>query len=156
MIEHVLKKNYLSMIENAAKGENWLFRNFYIKRDGVEQDVLEDGALSCASFVSSVLYLHNQLLDMIGKPAWVGFVRARVTSAEKDLLEHGWQEIQDLRPGAVIIWENQANHEHIGFFIGGTEAVSNDSQGTGFPHRHHYTYGDTRKIEKILWHPVLD
>jgi hypothetical protein len=24
------------------------------------------------------------------------------------------------------------------------------------PEEHHYTYEDTRKIERIWWHPVLD
>lgn len=152
MIEYPFKKNYLTLIENAAKGENWMFRNFYMVQDGVEKDALEDGGLSCAVFVSSILYLHNHILQ----EPWLKSTHANVGSTVKDMLVHDWQEVQEPRPGAVLVWEKQNGHEHIGFFMGGTEAVSNDSQGTGFPHRHHYTYSDTRKIEKILWHSALD
>lgn len=132
-----------------------MFRNFYIKQDGVEKDVLEDGGLSCASFVSSVLYLHNSLLDAINKPHWVSSTRARVASLLDDLAGNGWVEITELRPGAILKWEKQSN-DHVGFCVSETEAISNDSQGAGFPHRHHITYNGSRKIEKILWHLALE
>ena len=155
MIEHEFKKNYLTMIENAAKGENWLFKNFSIKRDGVEVDALENGGLSCAVLVSSILYLHNSLLEFLQKPHWINFTHANVIPTVKDMLQSGWQEISDLKIGAVLVWE-KLEHEHIGFYMGNDEAVSNDSKGRGFPWKHHYTYNDTRKIDKILWHPELD
>jgi hypothetical protein len=155
MIEHEFKKNYLTMIENGAKGENHLFRNFYIIKEGIETDALENGGLSCAAFVSSILYLQNSLLGFLQKKSWISFTRATVASLEKDLLSNGWYEIKELRPGAVLIWEKQTN-EHVGFCVSETEAVSNDSQGSGFPCRHFITYNGTRKVEKILWHPELD
>ena len=43
----------------------------------------------------------------------------------------------------------------MGFYIGNNKAVSNDSS-LGHPIKHHYTYNDTRKIEKIYWHSELD
>ncbi|OGN16836.1 MAG: hypothetical protein A3F98_01390 [Candidatus Yanofskybacteria bacterium RIFCSPLOWO2_12_FULL_41_8] len=146
------KKNYLTMIENAAKGENWMFRNQYFEVDGKETDVLENGGLSCAMFLSSVLYL-NKL---------IGDIHTTVVGTEKDMLESGWFEIKDLEPGAVIIWEQKLGdkdglpHYHNGFYIGSNMAISNNSKDTGFPWKHHYTYNNTRKIEKIYWHPVLD
>lgn len=143
------------MIENSTKGENWMFRNFYIRENGVEKDVLEDGGLSCAVFASSVLYFHNSLLEFLNKPHWIKFTHANVGSMEKDMRENGWYEIQKLKPGAVLVWEKQ-EHEHVGFCVSATEAMSNDSKGTGFPWKHHYTYNGTRKIEKIYWHPDLD
>src|SRR5436190_12041946 len=152
MIEYPLKKNYLGMIENAVKGENSMFRNFYMVQDGTERDALENGALSCAVFVSSILYLQNNLL----KELWLKSTHANVGSTIKDMVEHGWVETSELKPGAVVVWEQQAGHEHIGFFVGGEDAISNDSRGTGFPHKHHITYNDTRKVEKILWHAALD
>ncbi len=155
MIRHRFKKNYLSMIENAAKDKNWMFRNFYIIQDGIEKDALEDGGLSCAVFASSILYLHNSLLEFLKKAHWIAFTHANVTSTEKDMLSSGWFQINELRPGAVLIWEKQ-EHEHMGFFVGADQAISNDSQGTGFPWKHHVTYNNTRKVEKILWHPELD
>ena len=167
MIEHEFKKNYLAMIENSAKGENWMFKNFYIKIDGVERDALEDGGISCAVLVSSVLYLHNQLLEFLGKSKWIAFTHANVLSTTKDMLACGWYEIADLRPGAVVVWEPRIGrddglmHGHNGFCLSETEAISNDSKGTRFPRRHSIDKPssvdqDPRKIDKILWHPELD
>ncbi len=151
-IKILKKKNYLAMIENAAKGENWMFRNLYFEIDGKTVDVLENGGLSCAMFVSAILYL-NKL---------IGDIHTTVVGTEKDMLEKGWLEIRDLRPGAVLIWEKKIGdkdglpHYHNGFYIGKNEAVSNNSRETGFPWKHHYIYNDTRKIEKIYWHPNLE
>ena len=156
------KKNYLTMIENSVKGQNWMFRNFYVEENRQEKDVLENGGLSCAVFVSSILYLANSTLEFSGKSKWISFTHANVPSTEKDMLKNGWQEVKDLKPGAVLVWESKLGnddgimHEHNGFYIGNDEAISNDSKGTGFPHKHHFTYNDTRKIEKIYWHPALE
>lgn len=149
------KKNYLTMIENGAKGQNWMFRNFYIERDGVAMDSLEDGKNSCAVFVSSILVLTN---DFFG---WIHGPHATVRSTEEDMLRSGWYEINDLRLGSILIWEKKEGHDgkmhnHIGFYMGNDEAISNDSKVTGFPRRHHYTSDNTRKIEKIYWHSGLD
>lgn len=152
-MKHLLKKkNYLTMIENAAKGENWMFRNFYIEKDGKEIDVLDNGRWSCAVFVSGILYLNKLTKD----------IYANTSSVEKDMLKSGWQEVKDLKLGAVLFWEKKIakddglEHGHNGFYVGNSKAISNDSQGKGFPWKHHYTYNDTRKIEKIYWHPSLD
>jgi len=139
------KKNYLTMIHNLAKGEIHIFRNLYVEIDGKERDILDDGRLACGKVVSSVLYLNKLISDM----------HATVEGTEKDMLASGWQEIAELKPGAVLVWEKQ-EHEHIGFYVGHDEAISNDSSGSGFPWRHHVTYNNTRKIEKIYWHSELD
>ena len=161
MIEYPIKKNYLTMIENSVKDKNWIFRNFYIIKDGQEIDVLENGGLSCAVFASSILYMHNSLLEFLKKPHWISFTHANVGSTEKDMQKNGWIQIDNLSPGAVVIWEKMVSddhiaHEHMGFCFNDQEAVSNDSRGSGFPHKHHITYNNTRKIEKIYWHPELD
>lgn len=144
------------MIENAAEGENAMFRNFYIVMDGLEKDALNNGELSCAAFVSSVLFLQNSLLEFLKKPHWIKLTHANVSSTAKDMIENGWQEVSELKPGAVLVWEKKDGHEHIGFFMGEDQAIGNNSQNPGSPKKHHYTYNDTRKIEKILWHPELD
>lgn len=143
------------MIENSAKGENWMFKNFYIEKDGEVRDSLDDGHNSCAVMVSSILLLLNDMFHWIKSP------HTTVVSTEKDMKESGWLEVSDLKPGAVLIWEKKEGHSgnmhyHIGFYMGDDEAISNDSRGTGFPGRHHYTYNGTRKVEKIYWHPELD
>ena len=140
------------MIENAAKGENWMFRNLYAEDNGSIKDIYDNGRWSCAVLVSSILYL-NKL---------IGDTHANVESTEKDMLASGWQEIKELKPGAVLFWEKKIGdddgkmHGHNGFYVGDNMAVSNDSKVKGFPHKHHYTYNDTRKIEKIYWHLSLD
>lgn len=150
------------MIENASKGENWLFRNFYVDKDGNKLDALDNGRLSCAVLLSSILYLQNSSLEFNNKPKWIKFVHANVPSTVKDMEENGWYEIDKLIPGAVIVWEKRdasgSENWHMGFFIGDEMAVSNDSGrgNSGFSRKHHYTYNDTRKIEKIYWHQALD
>ncbi len=149
------------MIENSARGENHMFRNFYVEKEGKIEDSLEEGKNSCAVMVSHILYSYNPLLDFSGKKHWIKYIHLTVASTEKDMIENGWHIINDLKPGAVLIWEkkdgrNGMPHNHIGFFIEGDMAISNDSRGTGFPHKHHYTYNGARKIEKIYWHPGLD
>lgn len=140
------------MIENAAKGQNWMFRNFYVEQDGKEIDIYNNGRWSCAALVSSILYLHKLIKD----------VHANVLSINKDMEESGWYKIKELKLGAVLVWEDKPGdddgrmHSHNGFYMGNDEAISNDSRGTGFPHKHHYTYDGTRKIEKIYWHPALE
>lgn len=139
------------MIENSVKGENWMFRNLYAEIDDKEADILKNGGLGCAVFASSILYLQKLIKD----------VHANTYSVEKDMIESGWEEIKELKPGAVLIWEEQAANDeprlvpHVGFYIGGEMAISNDSKGIGIPHKHHYTYNGTRKINKIYWHPSL-
>ena len=151
-------KSLLSLVENSIKGgNNYLFRNLYAEEDGKEVDILENGLNSCAVFVSWILLA----LEMIKKP------HSTVFSTEKDMLISGWYQIKELRPGAIIIYENRPadrgllgnkdmEFTHIGFYIGNDEVISNDSKGSGFPRRHHVTYNGTRKIEKIFWHPELD
>jgi len=140
-------KSLLAIVENSVKGgDNYLFRNLYVEEDGKETDILKNGQNSYAAFVSWILLA----LELIEHP------HATVDGAEKDLIASGWQEIQELKAGAVLRWERQEGHQHIGFYIGNDEAVSNSSKGTGFPWRHHVTYNNTRKVEKIYWHPALE
>jgi len=144
------------MIENAAKGEVWMFRNFYAIKDDKEIDIFQNGGLSCAAFTSSILYFFNSTLEFMNKPKWIANMHANTRSVEKDILQHGWIETKELKVGAILVWEELNGYPHIGFYVGNEKAVSNDSRGKGFPHKHHYTYNDTRKIEKIYWHPELD
>ena len=155
------KKNYLAMIRNAAKGDNSLFRNFFIEINGVERDALKDGGLGCGTVVSSILYLQNSTLEFSGKPKWISFVHANVLAVEKDMAANGWHEIDEPAEGAVLTWEAKPGedgtpHLHMGFYVGGDRAVSNGSNTTHMPEEHHFTYDGTRKIIRIWWHPELD
>lgn len=138
-------KSYLAMIRNAAKGENYMFRNLYALVDGVEQDINQDGVLACSFFASAVLYINKLIKDM----------HAGVTGLERDLVASGWERIDEPREGAVLLWEAQNAHRHIGFSLGNGRAVSNASGGSGVPTEHSDTYDGTRKIESIWLHPSL-
>lgn len=150
-------KSLLAIVENSVRGgDNYLFRNIYADVNGEEKDILEDGALSCAVFASAVLLN----LELIKKP------HATVSSTIKDMLENGWHEIAQLKPGVVILWEkimfeDGEEHPHMGFYIGNEEAISN-SFTNKCPRQHHVTYGvnpdgtPKRKIEKIYWSPELN
>jgi len=61
--------------------------------------------------------------------------------------------------GAVVVWEKfdfgDGNpREHIGFFIGQHQAVSNDYKKR-CPAKHDLTYNGKRKIKAIYWHKKL-
>ncbi len=156
-------KSLLAIVENSAKGDNYLFRNLYADENGKEIDVFENGLNSCCGHVTWILLA----LELIKHP------HASVYGTEKDLIASGWLEIKELKQGAVIIWESlvadsgllgekNVKLSHMGFYIGASEAISNDSKGRGFPWKHHVTYGTNpdgapkRKIEKIYWHPELN
>lgn len=161
-------KSLLAIVGNSVKGgDNYLFRNLYVDENDKEIDILENGRNSCAVFVSWILYLMNSTLEFEKKPRWIQFTHATVYSMEKDMIAHGWYEIKELKSGAVIIWEKlsadkgllgnkNVEFTHIGFCVSKTEAISNDSKGHGFPWKHHITHNNTRRIEKIYWHPELD
>jgi hypothetical protein len=149
------KKSYLAMIRNSAKGENHMFRNDYALVDGQEQDINANGALACSFFASAILYTNKLIKDM----------HAGTMGLEKDLKASGWVQIDELREGALVVWEPQQGrfvpgmgheHGHLGFYIGNNRAVSNGSNSTLMPEEHDATYDGTRKIERIWWHPVLD
>ena len=158
----VFTKNYLAMVRNSARGENHMFRNFYILLDGTERDALRGGALGCGVLVSSILYLQNSSLQFMGKPPWIQYVHANVGPTEDDMARNGWHHhLDQLREGAVISWVARPGadgtpHRHMGFYIGNDRAVSNGSNTTLMPEEHHVTYDGTRKIDRIWWHPVLD
>src|SRR3989338_5676566 len=152
-------KNYMAMVQNSLGTK--MFRNFFLEVSKKERDILEEGRLSCAVFASSILYLSNSVLEFYGQAHWIDFIHANVPSTEKDMTKNGWYTVSELRPGAVLIWEkinaNGSQNWHMGFFLGNKMAISNDSgkDNTGVPHQPHYTYQDTRKIEKIYWHDEL-
>lgn len=150
-------RSLLAIVENSAKGDNHLFRNLYANENGEEIDVFENGKTACCGHVTWILLA----LELIKHP------HAAVHGTEKDLVASGWYEIKELKPGAIIVWETRLANDglqgevnvklsHMGFCVSKDEAISNDSKGTGFPRRHHITYNNTRKIEKIYWHPELD
>lgn len=129
------KESYLAMIRNSV-GTN-IFRNLYALVDGEKQDIVKDGDFSCAFFVSSILHQFNL----------VALPHATVAGLEKDLKSSGWKRVRIPRVGCVVVWEPK----HIGFYIGGGKAISNDSR-KGSPRVHPY---HNREVTALYWNTKL-
>lgn len=143
----IIPETYLAVIKNSIGSK--LFRNFYAKVNGKKTDILRNGELSCAFYVSSILLLFR--LIKTG--------HATVDSTVRDLKQSGWKNIKKPKIGSIIVWKkisfgNKDSHKHIGFFIGNNKAISNISK-LGYPREHHWTFGSKRKVELILWNKKL-
>ncbi|MBI2063859.1 MAG: C40 family peptidase [Candidatus Yanofskybacteria bacterium] len=147
----ILYDSYMQAVKNSI-GSN-LFRNLYAKIDGRKKDILENGNLSCAIFVSSILYLHKLISDL----------HATVTGTVNDLEKSGWIKITKPKIGAVLVWETKkfekGQHKHVGFYIGNNKAISHEYEKRQ-PILHHWTFGakdgqPIRKVERILWNNKL-
>lgn len=146
-------KNYLEVIKKSEKSE--MFRSLWVKDQGEEKDILKDGQIACAYYVSSIL----KIFDLISNP------HATVSGTVRDMINSGWRETNELKIGNVLVWEekefeNGERHTHIGFYLGDDKAISNSDE-LGVPKIHHYTEGKTekdepkRKIEKIITYPFI-
>lgn len=114
-------ETYLQVVKNSV-GSN-TFRNFYAQVNEQKQDILRDGELSCAFFVSSILVLFKLIKSG----------HATVDGTVKDLEASGWQKTNTPKPGDIIVWAKQRDergeeHGHIGFCVGENEVISNSSQ----------------------------
>ena len=145
-------RSYLAMIKNSPGTK--IFRNLYVNMSGGKTDVLKNGNLSCAIFVSSILYQWGLITN----------THASVESTVKDMSDFGWHKIKKPRPGCVIEWEpkliNGSINKHLGFYLGKNKAISNRIE-KGFPLLHHWTYGTkngkpVRKVEAIFWNKKLN
>lgn len=148
-LKRLIFKSYLKVIENSVNTN--IFRNYYAKIRGKIVDAMQDGYVSCAFFVSSILLIFN----LIKNVHWT------VEGTVKDLENHGWYRIRKVRKGCVLVWEtvigvkDKLPHKHIGFYIGNYQAVSNNPK-KGRPTCHHYTFNNKRKIEAIYWNKSLE
>lgn len=156
-IELDVLPSYLAMIEGSV-GSN-MFRKSFFSIDGQSIDVLEDGDLACANYVSAILYLFDLIQER----------HTTVNGTIEDLELSGWHKIDSPKKGAIILWGfkkldngTQGTHRHVGFYIDGETAISNDSE-TRVIKRHHITYGTMpnsaeprRDIQAFYWHPLLD
>jgi hypothetical protein len=147
-IEPILLETYLATVKNSI-GSN-LFRNLFVIINGDKKDITENGNLSCAVFVSSILYLFKLIGDR----------HAMVSSTIRDLKESGWSEIAEPREGCILVWEEKdfgesGIHKHLGFYTGGGKAMSNNPE-KGYPTEHEWNNFNGRKVELILWNPKLE
>lgn len=143
-----LSRSYLAAIENSVGAKTW--QSFYAKVNNEEQDVMRNGELSCAYFVSSILAIFG-LIDR---------AHATVDTTVEKLPQHGWEQVETPHPGDILVWEtvtfeDDEAYPHIGFFIGHNQAISN-SYEKRVPQKHDWQFADTkpRKIVSV-WHKAL-
>ena len=127
-----------------------MFRHVYVLDNGEKRDILKNGELSCAYYVSCILKLFNLISDL----------HTTVDGAIKDMLNSDWGLTEKLVPGNILVWEDKKSsngeiHSHLGFYLGEDKAISN-SKGKGTPIIHHFTYNQERKIIKILTHKIIE
>ena len=148
LIEQQIFDSYLAMIKNSPN--SGMFRNYFAKYDGQLKDGLEDGALSCAFFVSSIATLWG----VLDRP------HATITSTIEALQKAGWQELSAEsipEAGDILLWEeikyeptDKVLHSHIGFYIDNERAVSTNFK-TKTVTEHDWQFKDTqlRKVVQI-------
>ncbi|MFA5987351.1 MAG: hypothetical protein WC797_01720 [Candidatus Paceibacterota bacterium] len=120
----VLKKEtYLKMVENSPGSR--MFNSVYVlhKDTGKIEDILHDGEFSCATFVSSVLFV----IGMTDAPCvTVDTMRKKLASDLRWKQVNGFENVE---PGDVVFWEkikfaDGSENEHVGFALNKNEAVS--------------------------------
>ncbi len=128
-------RSYIRTIENSVDSN--LFRNLYFRIGHKVVDVLDDGDLSCANYVTATLYLFDLIRER----------HTTVTGTIDDIKKSGWYEIKKPRKGALILWGYKkkddgtlGKYRHIGFFINNKTAISNSSSARVIA-RHHPTFG---------------
>jgi len=150
-IKLLKKETFLKMILNSCGASVW--KNNYGLINGKKVDLVQNGNLSCAFYVSSILKLFNLIDDL----------HLTVKSTEKDLIKNNFKKIslsKNIPKGSVLIWQEKKeynpynkkieSHFHIGFYVGNKKAISISSEN-GFPVIHHYLYYGKREIIKAYY-----
>lgn len=136
------KRTFLKLIENSIG--SGLFRNNYFFVNGKSKDILKNGNLSCAFYVSSLLYLVKLISDL----------HSTVEGTLKDLEKNSWYKIDKPKKGAIILWDEKNDHYHLGFYWNKNKAVSNHSFKKS-PSFHSLNY-KKRKILAYYFHKELE
>jgi hypothetical protein len=134
---------YIKVIQNSVGTK--MFRNIYAEINGKYTDITDNGDLSCAFYVSSVLLIFKS----------IGSVHSTVFSTIFDMKKSGWKETKKPVVGDVVVWGEEKNkkHKHIGFFLGDEKAISN-SKYKGYPIEHSLNMKD-REIDIFLTNKEL-
>ena len=147
-----LFSTYLATIKNSVGSK--FFRNMYALNGRKRIDILENGNLSCAYFVSTILR-HFGLIKKI---------HSTVKNTVRDLKRSGWKSLHKPKIGSVLVYEekyfpeSKNRHMHIGFYIGSGKTISTSSKYRT-PIMHNWqkepSSGKPRKVLKILHHKKL-
>ena len=135
---------------NKSVGTSMFQNLFILDKYNESKDIMKNGELSCARYVSSLLLLTSP--DLITR------VRATVSGLEKDLRLKEWYVTGQPLIGSIAFWEPLRGNRHVGFYIGGGRAISN-STSEGIPKNHSLHFEDEegfhRKVGKFYFHSIL-
>ena len=132
-----LPVSYLDDVRNAGKERSTKYRHYFVAGSEGIIDVTDNGDLSCAWFVSSVLEKHGLLSR----------ARTTVTSTLQEIEERAeWEKIEEHNsfPGAVILWPRSASgHYHLGFYLGQSETGQGEYVSNSFMAKAPIIHGET-------------
>jgi len=136
--------SYLSTIRNSVGTKS--YQTLWAETETGKKDIIENGRLACALFVSGVLKEFNLIKER----------HATVSGTLKDMQNSGWYPIKEPKEGCVIHWDAEDNSpentEHLGFFVGGGKAISNDRKAKT-PQEHNWDY---RRVLGAYWNSKLE
>lgn len=150
----LLLQNYLAVIKASVGSQ--MFRRLYFKVGRKKIDVLRDGDLSCAFFVSTILKLFGLISE----------IHTTVAGTVEEMKRTGWKKIPvkgrsasggKLEVGCIVVWAAKRQppswepHKHIGFYIGNGRVISNDYRKKS-PQIRAVNY---RATESFWWHKKL-
>jgi hypothetical protein len=151
----LLFDSYLAMIKNSEGTK--IFRDFYGRFDKKKENLTKGGDLSCAFFVSAILYHFGLIKEphLTVEGVLEDMSPVRNPRLLNGVQKSGWYKISRPRKGSIILWKERQGHRHLGFYLGNQKAISNNSKRR-VPKIHHYTFNQRRKIEAIFWHKELN
>ena len=105
------RETYLAMIKNSVGSRQ--YQELYVVTPQGLVDVIGNGDLACAYYVSSLLTLFGFLK---------GGVHTTVDETVQDLVQSAWKRTQELEEGAILVWESRLcsdnkPHRHIDFAL---------------------------------------
>jgi hypothetical protein len=151
--DHVLE-TYLAHIKGTVGST--AYRHWYVhqKKDPqTVKDVTNGGQRSCAYYASAVLVTFGLTYKIL----------ASTNGLLRDMWGIGWYELQEPRPGAVLVWlpreGETGNYPHLGFYMGDDKAISTIGGDICTPMEHDWRYvppkSDHRELHSIWWHDKL-
>lgn len=116
-----LRESLLAVLEGSLGTA--MFRTLYRTLDSGLDDVIDDGDLACAFYLSTIL-------SMFGLTS--GGVHTTVRLTLDDMEASGWVKVETPEPLAVVLWgEKQGDdgrrHFHIGFCVDETTAIEHSA-----------------------------
>lgn len=116
-----LRESLLAVLEGSLGTA--MFRTLYRKLDSCLDDVIDDGDLACAFYVSTILSMFGLIENG---------VHTTVVVTLDDMRKSGWLEIEAPEAFAVVLWgekmgDDNRPHYHIGFCVNEFEAIEHSA-----------------------------